>query len=125
MTEELACEVQNFGDWEPPGERTKVSRPSDEIEVEDGDKFETGDDVEGESESAWVTVTGSGVIEYSGDESFNLGLGGGPKFSELGVRVDVDEHDVDEFCDDIGDWIHREDSNSAVLEGTLTGETDD
>ena len=63
------------------------------------------------------------MIECSGDGSFNLGLGGGPKYSELGVSVEVDECDVDEFCVDIGDWIHKEGSRSALLEDTLTGET--
>ena len=64
------------------------------------------------------------IIEGSGDGSFNLGLGGGPKYSELGVSVDVDDVG-DDFCDDIGDWIHTEDSRSAVLESILTGETEE
>ena len=36
------------------------------------------------------SVDGCEMIDSSGDGSFNLGLGGGPKYSELGASVDVD-----------------------------------
>ena len=35
----------------------------------------------------------------SGDDSCDLGLAGGSKSAEMGVRVEVDEHEVDEFGD--------------------------
>ena len=34
-----------------------------------------------------------------GDDSCDLGLAGGSKSAEMGVRVEVDEHEVDEFGD--------------------------
>ena len=52
----------------------------------------------------------------------NFGLGGGPKYSEFGVSVVVDEHD--DSCDDIGDWTHTEDARSVVLESVSTGEVE-
>ena len=44
--------------------------------------------------------------------SFELGLTGGSKFRDLGVSVDVDEHEVG---DDFGDCKYTEELDSSIL----------
>ena len=77
---------QDFDEWESPGERTTLGTTSDVGDEEHENESATSDEVEGgESLSMCESVDGCEMIDGSGDGSFNLGLGGGPKYSELGA----------------------------------------
>ena len=56
----------------------------------------------------------------SDGSSFESGLTGGPKFTELGVSVDVEEHEVD---DDFCDCKIAEELMSSMLSATVTGDS--
>ena len=94
-----------------------MSKTGDGVEaVDEEEEDKTADALEdGDSISACKAVN----CGLSDGTSLELGLTGGPEFTEFGVSVAVDEHDGDDF----GEYKFEKLSHTSILAATVAGDS--